>query len=366
MQILELRAANEKEALKKGAEILQVDTESISIKVHKKGGGGFLGIGSKGPSVFYVETVDQSTPLEGVMRGVVLSLLNKMGLEAGIDRIEEQEEEKTCIHIASEKAGHIIGKRGKTLESLQFLTNLLVHQYSGEPPKILLDIENYRARRAKYLSDLAIKIASQVVKYGKSRLLEPLNPFERRLIHIALQEDDRVETESEGIGVYKRVRIKSKRNASKEPRKDRKERSETSHEIPDNDPHTEAVGGPLYTEEEEEKLSQSVLVDPSEEMEDDFHPHPGSNEAHDVTPEEAPLETQAETPEETQEETQAEGQDEVQEEAQAESPDETQDETQNEAHNENEDDAEDDAEDDNTKVEDVAKDAAASSKESTN
>ncbi len=258
MQILELSAANDKEALKYGADLLQVEPGSISAKIYKKGSGGFLGLGSKDPSVYFIETIEKSTPVYGVMRGVVLTLLNKMGLEAEIEGIDEQEEQKICVRIASLKAGQIIGKRGKTLESLQFLTNLLVQQYTGEPPKILLDIENYRERRAKYLTDFALKMASQVIKYGKSRLMEPLNPFERRLIHVALQEDDRVETESEGVGVYKRVRIKSKKQARKGGVK---QSSGAQMDLTGENEDSEYAS---YTEEEEEKLSQSVLVDPEE------------------------------------------------------------------------------------------------------
>lgn len=209
MQILEIESSNEKEALKKASDILETDERVLDIRVHKKGAGGFLGIGSKDPSVYHIVAKKGETPTSAVIRGVIITLMDKMGYEVNVDSIGKEDDDKTYVVLHSDQAGHIIGKRGKTLESFQFIVNLMVQQFTGEPPKILLDIENYRERREKYLSNMAVKFANIVAKYGKSRLLEPLNPFERRLVHMALQEDERVSTESEGTGVYKRIRIKS-------------------------------------------------------------------------------------------------------------------------------------------------------------
>ena len=90
------------------------------------------------------------------------------------------------------------------------MVNLLVERYNATAPKVVLDIENYRNRRSKYLENLARKTASFVSKTGKSRLLDPLNPYERRLIHVTLQDMNNIQTESEGNGVYKKVRISKK------------------------------------------------------------------------------------------------------------------------------------------------------------
>ena len=271
MQILTIQASTEKDALKAGAEKLDVSVDEIEAHIHKKGGGGFLGIGSKTPSVFTIHTIAEKTPANAVIRGVVMMLTSRLGFDVKVVSVELKEDDKLYVTMESDKAGHIIGKRGKTLESLQFLVNLLVQQFTGEPPKILLDIENYRERRAKYLTDIAQKMANMVAKYGKSRLLEPLNPFERRLIHVALQEDERVETESEGVGVYKRVRIKSKnrpepveKKKDKPTKKSPKPESETTKESDDD------FEGRHYSEEEEEKLAESVLVEiePAEDEND--------------------------------------------------------------------------------------------------
>lgn len=214
MYILETHARTEKEAIDLSADYLETDPENLEVRLFKKGGGGFLGIGSKDPSIFHVYPIKGKTPREIVIKGVISTILHKMGFSCEVNRIEKTEEGKTYVEIISDSAGNIIGKRGKTLESLQFLTNIIVEKFTEEQPKILLDIENYRARRAKYLSSLARKVADGAIRSGRKRSLDPLNPYERRLVHMELQEDNRVSTESEGSGVYKKVWIIPVKKAS--------------------------------------------------------------------------------------------------------------------------------------------------------
>lgn len=207
MQILESFAMSEKEAAELGADFLGVGTDKITARVYKKGSSGFLGLGTKTPSVYHIHAIKDITPLDAIIRGVLLSILSKMGYRAQVLKVEPTEDGKMYVELASQQAGFIIGKRGKTLEALQFMANLLIEKFTQSPPKLLLDIERYRERRANYLAELAVKTAEYVIRTGNSRLLDPLNPYERRLVHMALQEDNRVKTESEGNGVYKRVRI---------------------------------------------------------------------------------------------------------------------------------------------------------------
>jgi spoIIIJ-associated protein len=236
MQILEISAASDKEALKNASEILQITPDDITVQVHKKGGGGFLGMGAKNPSTYRVFAIKEKTPQDAILKGAIISVTEKMGYDVSVVGIEKNEDGKTYIHMASDQAGYVIGKRGKTLEAIQFVVNLVVQQFTGEPPRILLDIENYRERRANYLTDIALKIAQAVKKTKKSRLMEPLNPYERRIIHMALQEDGIVETESEGHGIYKRVRIKMKGGIASEAKNQEEvsdEYDDESDEIPE-------------------------------------------------------------------------------------------------------------------------------------
>ncbi|MDH5718137.1 MAG: KH domain-containing protein [Spirochaetia bacterium] len=208
MQILEIQAQNEKEALQIAAENLDISTDEIQASIQKKGASGFLGLGAKKPSIYQIDTIENKTSINAVIKGIVMTVLNKMGYKVKVIKIEKVEEDKIYIEISSAQAAYIIGKRGKTLESLQFLINLLVQQYTKEPPKLLLDIENYREKREKQLAELAKKFADYVIKTGRSRLMDQLNPYERRVVHMTLQENEKISTESEGVGVYKRIRIK--------------------------------------------------------------------------------------------------------------------------------------------------------------
>jgi spoIIIJ-associated protein len=129
-----------------------------------------------------------------------------MGIECSIADVHESEN-KVYIELESQNSGLIIGKKGKTLEALQFLVNLVVNKKTGTEKKIILDIEAYRAKRERALRRLSKDIAKQVARTGKPWTLDPMNPFERRLIHLTLQNDTRVTTKSEGQGIYRQVKV---------------------------------------------------------------------------------------------------------------------------------------------------------------
>ncbi len=207
MQILEVQALGDKEALDEGLQILGTDAENVELSVLKKGSSGFLGLGQKTAGIYKLNAIRGKTPLAVIIRGVITTLLGHMGYTVTVKDYRNVEEGKLMVDLESEFAGYIIGKHGRTLEALQFMTNLIVEKITGEQPKILLDIESYRDRRAQHLMEIAKKTGEYVLKTGKSRLLDPLNPYERRLVHMALQDNEHVKTESEGNGVYKRVRV---------------------------------------------------------------------------------------------------------------------------------------------------------------
>ncbi len=134
----------------------------------------------------------------------VRDLLEKMNIEAKIYLIEENDE-KVVIEIESPDTGLIIGKQGQTLEALQSIVNVIMNKKAKNWTKVIIDIENYRNRRERNLNYIANKAANQVKKTKKPITLEPMNPFERRIIHLALQNDEQVDTESIGDGVLKKI-----------------------------------------------------------------------------------------------------------------------------------------------------------------
>ncbi|HOJ62814.1 MAG TPA: RNA-binding cell elongation regulator Jag/EloR [Spirochaetota bacterium] len=141
----------------------------------------------------------------------VKDLLERMNIEAKIYLIEE-DDEKVIIEIESPDSALVIGKQGKNLEALQIIVNSVMNKDSNKWTKIVIDVGNYRLRREKILEKKAIDIANQVKKTKKSVLLEPMNPFERRIIHMTLKTDESIETVSEGDGLLKRVRVSLKEN----------------------------------------------------------------------------------------------------------------------------------------------------------
>lgn len=135
----------------------------------------------------------------------------QMEIEATFEITCDKEESRIDVNIVGKDMGLLIGKRGQTLDSLQYLTSLVVNKESGTYFKVKLDTENYRARRKETLENLARNISSKVKKTRKSVALEPMNPYERRIIHSALQNDKYVETYSEGEEPNRKVVIAMKK-----------------------------------------------------------------------------------------------------------------------------------------------------------
>ena len=208
MHILETKASSEKQALELSSQYLGIQPSEIQVKIGVKGTSGFLGFGEKTPHIYYVLPIENKTPMNAIISGITITILNKMGLSGKVFDIRKTEEDKTLVILKSQTStGSIIGKDGRTLEALQTLINVVVEKNWGQFPKIILDIANYRDRHAKKLESLALSVAKKVIESGKSKLLHPMNPFERRIIHLALQDHEFVSTESLGSGSHKKMRI---------------------------------------------------------------------------------------------------------------------------------------------------------------
>jgi spoIIIJ-associated protein len=210
MVIHEYEGRTKREAVKKASEDLGVDADSLKIELLDEKSK-FFSFGSTVRIRVYLEEEDVASEAESFLKG----LFNTIGTDITTRSIEE--DEKIYIEIISDSAGLIIGKRGKTLEALQLLVNIVVNKKGEKWKKVILDIENYRDKREQTLRELAEKVARRVKKSGKPQYLEPMNPFERRVIHMSLQHDPHVETKSEGNGNLKRIKIYLKKRG-KSPR----------------------------------------------------------------------------------------------------------------------------------------------------
>lgn len=132
-------------------------------------------------------------------------VLRNMGIEVMIEKMIKSD--KIILHLHGKKLGILIGKHGQTLDALQYLTNLTTNQGEETRHFIMLDVENYRQRREETLKQLAVRLAGRVKRSGEKVVLEPMNGYERKIIHVALQNEAHVRTESEGQDPYRHVVI---------------------------------------------------------------------------------------------------------------------------------------------------------------
>ena len=147
-------------------------------------------------------------PEENIAVPFLKDVTEKMGLDLKFTPYKASD--YIFIDISGKDTGTIIGKRGQTLDSIQYLTNLVLNKNKEEYQRVILDAENYRTKREKTLEQLAHRLAGKVVRTGRTQKLEPMNPYERKIIHTALQNDSRVTTRSEGKDPYRRVIVELK------------------------------------------------------------------------------------------------------------------------------------------------------------
>lgn len=244
MEYIEVSAKTVQDALTEASIKLGLTSDQVEYEVIEKGSTGFLGIGNKPAKIRArkkeekpieeeraetaeaAESVAEESSLEEApaaeekvsekkekllldpklsAREFLTAVLEKMGIEAELEISDNEEEECLEIDIKGKNMGILIGKRGQTLDSLQYLTSLVVNKGTDEYVRIKLDTENYRQRRKETLENLARNIAYKVKKTKRPVTLEPMNPYERRVIHYALQNDKFVTTHSEGEEPYRHV-----------------------------------------------------------------------------------------------------------------------------------------------------------------
>ncbi|MGE4583079.1 MAG: RNA-binding cell elongation regulator Jag/EloR [Sphaerochaeta sp.] len=151
-----------------------------------------------------------NSELEDKLLAFVATILDKMGYEGSVS-VSFRKERKLGLNIESDNSSIIIGRKGKNLDAIQLLANVYAGQIDPDL-KVIVDSENYRMRHEEQLIRMAFKTAEQVRRSGRSRLLEPMNPYERRLVHTALNDFGGVETKSEGEGLYKQIRISNQKH----------------------------------------------------------------------------------------------------------------------------------------------------------
>lgn len=229
----EFEGRTEQEAINQAIEALHIEREDFDVEIMDSGKKGLFKKGMVKIRVHIYDpdeeedlyelphqVVERQTPsfiplepnndIERSVIAFVAEVLTHMGFPGKVE-IAFRQDNKLGLNIESSHSNIIIGKKGKNLDALQLLANVYIGKDAPQL-KIVIDSENYRMRHEEQIVRLAYKTAEQVKRSGHSRLLEPMNPFERRLIHTALNDIDGIETKSEGEGLYKQVRISSTGN----------------------------------------------------------------------------------------------------------------------------------------------------------
>ena len=209
----EFEARTEEEAIDKAIEALGLTEDEIDVEVVDEQRPGFLKGGKVRIRVHLADDerdaaeLEPESAFEERMVEFVTELLEKSNLPSDV-RIDQREDGRLTLEILADDPAIVIGKHGATLEALQLISNIHAGRINeGAPVRVILDTEDYRYRREQSLLRMASRAAQEVRRTGRSRLLAPLNPFERRLIHSALGDMDGVTTESEGDGLYKQIRV---------------------------------------------------------------------------------------------------------------------------------------------------------------
>lgn len=207
MKFIEISAKNVDDAITQATVQLGITSDQLEYEVLDKGSTGFLGIGSKNA---VIKARKKFSIDENVVE-FLSSIFDAMKMEVEILVAVNEEEHIIEVELKGDDMGILIGKRGQTLDSLQYLTNLAINKHSDEYYKVKIDTEDYRKRRKETLENLAKNIAYKVKRTKRPVSLEPMNPFERRIIHSALQNDRYVTTHSEGDEPYRHVVVTLKK-----------------------------------------------------------------------------------------------------------------------------------------------------------
>ncbi|MCL5057581.1 MAG: protein jag [Actinobacteria bacterium] len=206
MQVIEKTGRTVEEAVEQAIAELGIPREETDIEIIEQPSKGFLGLLGSKPARVKVSV--RNSPVRRV-KGIMTDILNTMDLQARLDIVEK--DNTVTINLEGENLGILIGRRGETLDALQYLVNLSINKNQENRKKFILDIEGYRTRREDTLKKLAHKLADKAMQRGRNVVLEPMNSLERRIIHTALQGRDDISTFSEGEEPYRKIIISPKR-----------------------------------------------------------------------------------------------------------------------------------------------------------
>jgi len=208
--IKEFEGKTEQEAIEKAAAALNINREEFDVEILDVSKKSLFRKGNVKIKVYIDGNEEENDPAADseFEKETIIYLEKLIGLMGypGKVKVDFREDKKLGLSIVSDHSGILIGKKGKNLDAIQLILNVYAGQLTGSR-RVIVDAENYRNRHEENIIRQATRVSEQVIKTKRSKLLEPMNPFERRLVHTALNEIVDVETKSEGEGLYRQVRI---------------------------------------------------------------------------------------------------------------------------------------------------------------
>ena len=208
MEYIQFTGKTRLDAISKAMEKFSVSEDRLDIQVLDEGSKGFLGIGAKD----YVIQARKLVVKEDIIIDYIKKIYTCMDIDVEVEVTGR--EDTLLVDIKGEEASVLIGRHAESLDALQTIVNIVLTKETGEHTRVILDIENYRTRREESLISYAKKMAQKVINRRRSIKLDPMNPYERRIIHSALQENDKITTFSEGEDPNRRIVLALKRGVS--------------------------------------------------------------------------------------------------------------------------------------------------------
>jgi spoIIIJ-associated protein len=226
MNSVETEAKTTEEAIHKACQELGVSREDLEVEVLSNGSSGFLGLGAKNAKI-RATVKEKSAPPSSEIRSpraisdpqaaetakkTLQDLLRLLEMEATVDLQEDSE--RILLDIKGDGSGLLIGRKGQTLDAIEYLINKIVHKDAEDKKRIVVDTENYRLRREDSLVQLAQRLAEKAKRMGRPVTISPMSAHDRRIIHLALQDDKTLRTWSTGSGLYRKVIISPEKKSS--------------------------------------------------------------------------------------------------------------------------------------------------------
>jgi spoIIIJ-associated protein len=205
MEFQEFEGKTTEEAIELACAHFQVSPEQLEIEIISVGSPGLFGLGGKKAKIRAALREEAPESLLPIAQETLEQLLKKMQESATVSA--EQEGDRISLRIETGDAGLLIGKQGQTLDAMQYLVTKILARKARSKVRVAIDVEAYRARHHESLAHLALKYGEKVKKSGKPITLNPMNPYDRRIVHLTLQGDKDLKTMSRGEGLYKKVVI---------------------------------------------------------------------------------------------------------------------------------------------------------------